>query len=54
MSGEALFCDVNDFCRRFLRAWHRQLLTREAAIPNLGGIARSLVDAARATAVPGL
>ncbi|MEZ5583838.1 MAG: IS982 family transposase [Candidatus Competibacteraceae bacterium] len=28
MSLEELFCDVDDFCRLFLPAWHRQLLTR--------------------------
>ena len=27
MSLEDLFCDVDDFCRLFLPAWHRQLLT---------------------------
>jgi transposase len=27
MSSEDLFCDVDDFCRLFLPAWHRQLLT---------------------------
>jgi hypothetical protein len=27
MSLDALFCDVDDFCRQFLPAWHRQLLT---------------------------
>ncbi len=27
MSLEDLFCDVDDFCRVFLPAWHRQLLT---------------------------
>ena len=27
MSLEALFCDVDDFCRVFLPAWHQQLLT---------------------------
>ena len=27
MSLEELFCDVDDFCRLFLPAWHRQLLT---------------------------
>jgi transposase len=27
MSLEDLFCDVDDFCRMFLPAWHRQLLT---------------------------
>ena len=27
MSLEALFCDVDDFCRIFLPTWHRQLLT---------------------------
>ena len=24
---DALFCEVDDFCRAFLPAWHRQLLT---------------------------
>ena len=27
MSLEELFCDVDEFCRLFLPAWHRQLLT---------------------------
>ena len=27
MSLEDLYCDVDDFCRVFLPAWHRQLLT---------------------------
>ena len=27
MSLDELFCDVDDFCRLFLPAWHRQLLT---------------------------
>jgi hypothetical protein len=27
MNLEALFCDVDDFCRLFLPDWHRQLLT---------------------------
>ena len=27
MSLEDLFCDIDDFCRLFLPAWHRQLLT---------------------------
>jgi len=27
MSLEDLYCDVDDFCRWFLPAWHRQLLT---------------------------
>lgn len=27
MNLEDLFCDVDDFCRVFLPAWHRQLLT---------------------------
>ena len=27
MSLEEVFCDVDDFCREFLPAWHRQLLT---------------------------
>jgi hypothetical protein len=27
MSLEELFCDVDDVCREFLPAWHRQLLT---------------------------
>ena len=27
MSLEELYCDVDDFCRPFLPAWHRQLLT---------------------------
>ena len=26
MSLEDLFCDVDDFCRRFLPDWHRQQL----------------------------
>jgi len=27
MNLEDLYCDVDDFCRLFLPAWHRQLLT---------------------------
>lgn len=27
MSLEDLFCDVDEFCQRFLPTWHRQLLT---------------------------
>ena len=27
MSLEDLFCDVDEFCRVFLPAWHRRLLT---------------------------
>ena len=27
MSLEDLFCDIDDCCRLFLPAWHRQLLT---------------------------
>jgi hypothetical protein len=23
----ALFCDIDDFCKRFIPAWHRQQLT---------------------------
>ncbi len=30
MSLEDLFCDIDDFCRLFLPAWHRQLLTDSA------------------------
>ncbi len=27
MNLDELFCDIDDFCRWFLPAWHRQLLS---------------------------
>jgi len=50
MSVEDLYCDVDDFCRLFLPAWHRQLLTsgerkrRRASRLTLGEIMTILID----------
>jgi hypothetical protein len=49
MSLDELFCDVDDFCRLFLPAWHRQLLTsgerkrRRASRLTLGEIMTILI-----------
>ena len=49
MSLEDLYCDVDEFCRVFLPAWHRQLLTdgirqrRRASRLTLGEIMTILI-----------
>ena len=50
MSLEDLFCDIDDFCRLFLPAWHRQLLTegtrqrQRASRLTLGEILTILIE----------
>ena len=50
MSLEDLYCDIDEFCRLFLPAWHRQLLAggerkrRRASRLTLGEIMTILIN----------